>query len=234
LRAPLAIRTGKEAAMKNFLFVSLAVGFSLLLLSSSCAPPLTLPTEELTQDAAPSDNPIPETKPIAGDAITAEDLGNGVTKIRANASDAEKWIYYSFASKAQIMPEDPKDSTEWTIAFRRFLIKTNGGISGRGGVEVAILDNQEFDLLQKAPANGYLVDQEDGEDTNTDPDYAFLLQDAWYRYNVADHTLTPRKRVYVVKEREQYYKVEMLGYYDQFGNSGFPAFRWAPLQPPSP
>jgi len=218
-----------------FLFFTLAsIGFS-----TSCAPEL-VPPKEKTQhtDASSPDNSTPQegppkTRVVPGQKVTNKDLGSGVTQTRLNTSDAEAWLYFSFATGKQAKPQDPKTSKEWDLAFQRFKGKTNGGISGSGGVEVAILDNQTFESVTTAPEKGYISDKEDGSDEDKDPDFAFLVQKAWYVYNPTDHTLKPRKRIYVLKSTDgTYYKIQFTKYYDDNGNSGFPTFKWAKVTPP--
>jgi hypothetical protein len=153
-----------------------------------------------------------------------------------DASNKDVWIYYSLATNAEVTPETPKDSKDWDLSFRRSKIHSNGGDSGKGGVEVAKLDNQDFDALTTAPADGYATD--DGKfrtDMPNDPDTysVFLGEDSWYNYG-AGHSVTPKeKRVYVIKTTAgKYVKLQMLSYYSDDAKSGYPKFKYAEIEAP--
>jgi hypothetical protein len=157
---------------------------------------------------------------------------NGITITRVDAESSERWVYFDLDTAAEVVTATPETTPEWDLGFQRFQIKTNGGVSGSGGVEVAVLPNADFEMLTRAPSSGYIVDQNDSSDEGDDPDYAFLAGDPWYVYNPMYHTLSPREVVYVVRTASAYFKVEMTGYYDMAGTGGFPTFRWAPIEPP--
>src|SRR4051812_30139498 len=57
--------------------------------------------------------------------------GAGTVVIDATSEDA--WVYFSFATGAVVKtPEKPGESLAWDIAFQRYNMKTNGGVSGKG------------------------------------------------------------------------------------------------------
>jgi heme-binding HmuY-like protein len=176
----------------------------------------------------------PYVEPAVVEPVATEDNGDETFTTRVLAEDGDVWVYFDFQSGAQVTPATPEDSADWDLAFSRFHIKTNGGISGSGASEVAVLPDGDFDGLAQAPDGGYLEDSDDGDDDNSEPDYVFELDDGWYAYDPASHTLTPRPLVYVVLTPEgDYFKLEMLGYYDAAGSDARPSFRWAPLAAPS-
>ena len=147
----------------------------------------------------------------------------------------ELWIFFDLETAQQVNPLTPEDSDEWDVAFQRFKVKTNGGISGSGGVEGARLAGVDFSTLDQAPPGGYVVDAEDSGDEDVDPDYVFLGPAPWYDYDGTGHTLSPADAVYVLRSVEgNYFKVQMLDYYDDAGTSGFPKLRWGPIQAPDP
>ncbi|RMH39585.1 MAG: hypothetical protein D6689_16075 [Deltaproteobacteria bacterium] len=166
--------------------------------------------------------------------IAHTDNGDGTTTTRVDASREGVWVYLDLETKAEVDPATPDDSDDWDLAFQRFKIKSNGGASGTGGVEVAVLPDADFDALSRAPEVGYIVDAPDSDDDDEDPDTAFLGGDGWYDYDPSSHTLSPRDIVYVVRTVEGgYFKLQMLDYYDDAGTSGFPTFRWGPVEPPA-
>jgi hypothetical protein len=173
--------------------------------------------------------------PDAGDTtpsrVTNTENADGTTTTRVDASAEAVWVYLDLEAKEEV----EATSTSWDLAFQRTKIMVDGGVSGSGNVAVAILDGVAFDGMAAAPAGGYVTDEADGDDMNTDPDLAFLRDMGWYSYNPMTHVITPRERVYVVRTVEgAYVKVQLTDYYDQAGTSGFPTFRWASINPPAP
>jgi hypothetical protein len=163
--------------------------------------------------------------------ITHTDNGDGTVTTRVDATDESEWVYLDLEARSEVIPDDPATSADWDLSFQRFMIRIDGGVSGAGGMELVVLADVDFDALTEAPAAGYITDRPDGDDEDQDPDLAFLSEGGWYSYDPTTHTLSPRDLVYVVRSVEgNHYKVEMLDYYDAAGTSGFPAFRWAPIQ----
>ncbi|PID38356.1 MAG: hypothetical protein CSA24_00180 [Deltaproteobacteria bacterium] len=194
------------------------VGAALLSLTA-CAPDLR------------GDQPL-VTPPKARIATT--DNGDGTFTTHVNATSDERWVYLDLATGREVEVADPQASPAWDLGFQRFQIKSNGGISGEGDVAVAILRDQAFDTLKEAPKDGYVVDAVDSDDVGVTDDLAFLIDGAWYSYDVKTHTLTARKTVYVVRTQAgRYVKIQLLAYYDDVGTSGHLRFRWAELDPPS-
>lgn len=143
-----------------------------------------------------------------------------------DASDEVSWVYFDLETGAEIEVDDPAEDLQWDLAFRRFHIATNGGVSGSAGSEVALL-SQAFDEVTETPNTGFIVDEADGDDENEDPDYAFR---DWYDYNFMTHVLTPQAQTYVVLTGSgNVFKVALERYYDEAGTSGFPTVAWAAL-----
>lgn len=162
--------------------------------------------------------------------VDTESLDDGSFMTRVDASSSEEWIYFSFVSGRQIIPLDPANNSDWDLGFQRFHIISNGGASGSGGADVAVLVDQTFDTVVAAPVDGYMADQPDGDDTDTVVDTVFEAGDGWYAYDDMTNRLSPRANVYVVRTaRGAHYKLSILDYYDAAGSSGHPSFSWAPL-----
>jgi hypothetical protein len=158
--------------------------------------------------------------------VTNTDNGDGTTTTVVDATRDADWVYLDLETAAEVGEGD-----DWDLAFQRFKIKLNGGVSGDGGMEVAILPGADFGAMVAAPADGWVTDVADGPDDDADPDLAF---GGWYAYDVATHVLTPNDQVYVVRSGAGgYFKLEMLDYYDDAGTSAFPKFRWGPVEPPT-
>ncbi len=162
--------------------------------------------------------------------VTTEPLAGGGFTTRVDASDSEAWVYFSFVSGGQVIPLDAANSSDWDLGFLRFHIISNGGVSGNGGASVAVLTDQTFEGVTSAPADGYVADQPDSDDSDMVVNSTFEAGDGWYAYDEMTNRLSPRALVYVVQTgRGAHYKLSILDYYDAAGSSGHPLFSWAEL-----
>lgn len=143
-----------------------------------------------------------------------------------DASDEVTWVYFDLETGVELEVDQRTEDLQWDLAFRRFHVATNSGVSGPGGSEVALLP-RAFDEVTGIPDTGFLVDEADGDDDNDDPDYVFR---DWYDYNFMTHVLTPQTQTYVVRTGSgNTFKVALERYYDEAGTSGFPAVAWSAL-----
>jgi heme-binding HmuY-like protein len=163
-------------------------------------------------------------------AIVTDPAMDGTFTTRVDAANPDTWVYFSFDSGSQVTPPDPASSDEWDLAFQRFHIISNGGVSGTGGAAIAIVSGQPFDAVTVAPSDGYVTDQPDTDDDDTVVNSAFESGDGWYDYDPATNRLSPYPNVYVVQTPSgDHFKLEILDYYDTAGTSGHPTFAWAAL-----
>jgi hypothetical protein len=198
---------------------------ALCLAAVACAPSLRDPNDP---DKMPDDI---EVRTLPGPPVSVKEESAGVFHVRINASNKNKWVYYAFGKEESLTPELPTRDESWHLAFRRYFIKSNSGISGIGETTVALLRDQAFEKITQAPKEGYLADEKGKNDQ--EPLSAFGREGEWYYYDLLRHVLSPRPEfLYIVKTKEQYYKVQMLKYYDDNGNSGFPSFRYAAIAAP--
>jgi hypothetical protein len=197
---------------------------ALIVLTAACAPRLETPND------GPDAGPDVPTGPVIH-----QDAGGGVTITRIKATDEVLWLFFDFESMEAVEPVTPEASELWDLGFRRFHIKLNGGASGTGGMEVALLAGVAFADVSQAPADGYVSDApDDEEDVDLDPEYVMSKGDtAWFDYSLMTHVLTPRDHVYVVRSVEgRYYKMQLLGYYDDAGSPAYPRFQWSQIPGP--
>jgi hypothetical protein len=152
--------------------------------------------------------------------------------VRLDASSQTDWVYFNLTRGGVVKVTDEQTSRDWDIAFKRFSIKLNGGVSGTGGAEAVVL-KEAFDSVSQAPASGFVSDAPDGEDTDTEADYLLSTGDSgWYDYDPNSHTLTARSQVYVVRAvDDNVFKLAVQGYYNDAGSSGYPVIRYQPLSP---
>jgi len=206
--------------MKSIVSFLASTGIALAL--SACAPDLSLALEGGDMEDFSSEY---------GENLSHEDLPDGATKTVVDATDADAWIYLDLESRMQVTPATPEDSRDWDIAFRRFEIKTNGGVNGQGGVEAVGIEGMAFEAVAVAPIEGYRVDAVDGpEEDNLLMDY--VLND-WFNYSPMSHILTPRPVVFIVRSVEStYFKFAIDGYYSEAGTAGIMQFHWAEIDPP--
>ena len=169
------------------------------------------------------------------DRVVHTELGEGLRETVVNASDKAAWVYLDLDTGEELDVPTALATQAWELAFQRFKIITNSGISGPGGVGTAVLPGADFDALVQAPAEGYREDRPDGADGNTDLDSAFLEGDGWYAYSLSEHRLKALDRVFVIRTTAgRYAKLQLTDYYSAAGSSGYLTFRWAPLEPPAP
>jgi hypothetical protein len=156
-----------------------------------------------------------------------------VRRLEVNATAMDQWVYLRLDTGAEVAVQDAAASREWDLGIKRYYLKINGGVSGGCGSEVAVQSGTEFSALARAPMAGYVTDQPDSSDEDPEPDYALSQSGGWYDYNVMTHALTPRSQFYILKTcTGGYVKLQMTGYYDSAGTSGFPGFRVAPVAAP--
>ncbi len=150
-----------------------------------------------------------------------------------DATLADRWVHLHLADGAAYSAETLNgEALDWDLAFQRFKVRVNGGVSGAGGVEVAVLESS-FAGVRSAPPDGYLSDAPDADgDGEIEPVFESVA-DGWYVYDSGTHTLTPRALVYVVQTHDgRFEKVEFRDYYDDAGSSGFPTIVHAEIEAP--
>lgn len=173
---------------------------------------------------------VEATEETTGEAVVTEAGTGGAFVTRVDASDMAAWRYFSFATGTEVVPADPATSADWDLAFQRFHILSNGGVTGSSGAAIAVVSGQAFADVSAAPADGYVEDAADGDDDDTISESAFSDGDGWYAYDPATNRLSPYPNVYVVRTGSgAFFKLAILDYYDASGTSGFPQFEWSGL-----
>ena len=171
----------------------------LAVLVVGCAPSL-MPAEDTDTDTDADTEPLIET--VDG-------------QVFVNASDYDNWVYFEIDEGLEVFPGNPDDSIDWDLAFKRFNVKINGGISGTGGMGVAVLPEEAYDSLTTAPTDGYITDEADADEDGV-PELAFK---DWYDYDMQTHLLSPADVVYVARSVEgAHFKIQFENYYDEAGS----------------
>lgn len=175
--------------------------------------------------------------PPSSGTFTHTRLEDGSWETLVDASSTTAWSYLDFETGLAVTPSDPTNERTWDVAFQRFKIISNGGVSGMGGALVARVTDTPFANITQAPEGGYLADAPDGDiDRDDTADSAFTNgENDWYNYDVATHQVSPREDItYIVRTPEMhFFKVQIRAYYDAAGSPGFLRFHWAAVLPPA-
>jgi hypothetical protein len=179
--------------------------------------PETTPDASTTEETPDGDVP-------SGRVTTTRGADGTYTTIVDSTSMTE-WVHGDLETgRENATPAD------WDLRFQRFNISVNGGPTGGGGVMVAPVPNVAFADMTSVPAGGWITDAPDGDDTNSDPDYAFGQDGGWYDYNQMTHKLSPKPIVWAIKTTGgAALKLEIKRYYDDAGTAGWLELHWAPL-----
>jgi hypothetical protein len=155
-----------------------------------------------------------------------EDFRVGVELRVTVARDASTFVNLAAAKVVDIGEAEPRQSSDWDLAFRGWDIFTNGGASGGG--KGAAFGPLPFTYLLAA----------------VEPrDVPFLIEDKaagafrdWYFYDGQWHSLYSRFHAYGVKSGERLFKLQLLGYYGDVQGapiSGLFRLRYAEVTPES-
>lgn len=176
------------------------------------------------------------------------DPAGAVVRVLDATSNTE-WVYFDLASNSVVYPSDPYNSSQWDIAFRRFIIKVNGGVSGTGNVAVATLEDTDFATVAAQPSatvqaaaidtaalsyytDRALMDLSDAELISLDAGRFFpVCADGFDCINenagsVDRAYLNPQSRAYVFmtrgsgQNRSNTGNSDILGWYDYFPDEG--------------
>ena len=152
-----------------------------------------------------------------------------------NSTSSTTWKYFSFAKNDTIVVSDPLTSKEWDLAFQRYRIKTNGGMSGSG---------------QGSAANSYLKGQTGFDALKIVPDTATFSSDSsviiavqqgyatyvinpeiysWFTIELAAQgtQIIPSDYIFFVKASDgKYAKVWFKSYYSAANLSGHVTFQY--------
>jgi len=138
------------------------------------------------------------------DSQAGDNSPENVTSLKINATSYSNWTYVNLddAEVVTLSEEQAADSDAWHLAFRRHAVKSNGGASGSGPVQVALADEQaEFyneaepvaNVFLNADASQYLADLEktyaqDQLAFSQDSQQPVIAGADWY--NPTTHTLS--------------------------------------------
>jgi hypothetical protein len=160
--------------------------------------------------------------------VLSDDAGVKTLYIDASAGgpmeqENNPWIYVSFAKAARVDLTDPAAdaSTEWDLALKRPVLRTNSGDGGPGEGGLAFLKEKTFDEVTDADAREASLSVEQWFDVmcvakKDAGGYLATTFDGWYDYGGQEtHAVTPHPGVFILRAGEggALYKLEILTYY---------------------
>lgn len=141
---------------------------------------------------------------------TVEHL-TGPTRYTIDARSENVWIYFDFSRGAVVPVLDPKQDA-WDLAFKRYVMRTNGGRSNPAG-QGAVLKVQARDFAVVAQVPDDVEFQADVHPKNRLHPFNPVLE-KWYNYSYLANVLAPKPEVYVVRTQDgKYAKIRLLSYY---------------------
>lgn len=186
----------------------------------------------------------PVAKVSAGAVSSTSAAGVHTTSVDATAggfgnSAGEPFVYLSFTggTAAKVTLDDPSsfDSDEWDLAFKRYVIRANGGDSGPGDVAVAAVPASNLDAVTEMPsaASFGLDDFATDDCTLVSDQLGAPLTAIGVWYSASNGHLDPLPTVYVVKLRDgSHIKLKIVTYYGDPADPSRSAYfklDWAPL-----
>ncbi|PTL82761.1 HmuY family protein [Vitiosangium sp. GDMCC 1.1324] len=158
--------------------------------------------------------------------VTAQEDGSRVAIIDATNKSAT--VFFDIDEGREMKVDEAFDTNGWDLSFQRYVITMNGGGGNpTGEVQVAVLEGESWDALTTAPTQGYQQDA-------SEPVFSGV-EGGWYAYDIVQHKLVTRDGLlYVVRSsRGQFFKLQMLSYYDSAGTPARLSFRYQQLQRPT-
>ena len=145
------------------------------------------------------------------------------------------WKYFSFATNDTVTVADPANSTAWDLAFQRYRIKTNGGLSGSGSGSAAnsyLKGQTGFDALKVIPDTTTFV-ADASIQIAVQQGYATYLVNPtlynWFSLEFATQgtQIVPTDYIFIVKTAAgKYAKVWFKSYYSATNLSGYVTFQY--------
>ena len=128
-----------------------------------------------------------------------------------DARSENVWVYFDFSRGAVVPVLNPKQDG-WDLAFKRYVMRTNGGRSNPDGQgAVLTLQERDFAAVSRVPEDvGF---QADVHPKNRLHAFNPALE-KWYNYSYLANVLAPKPEVYIIRTQDgKYAKMRMLSYY---------------------
>ena len=128
-----------------------------------------------------------------------------------DARSENVWVYFDFSRGAVVPVLDPKQDG-WDLAFKRYVMRTNGGRSNPDGQGAVLkIHERDFAVVPQVPED--VEFQADIHPKNRLHPFNPVLE-KWYNYSYLANVLAPKPAIYVVRTQDgKYAKMRMLSYY---------------------
>lgn len=152
-----------------------------------------------------------------------------------NSTGSTTWKYFSFTTNDTISVTDPEHSTDWDLAFQRYRVKTNGGLSGSGLGSAANSykkGQSGFDELATVPDTTTFAADESIQIAIQQGYATYIVNPVLYNWFSLEFSATgtqivPTDDVFIVKTATgKYAKVWIKSYYSATNVSGFVTFAY--------
>ncbi len=152
-----------------------------------------------------------------------------------NATNSTAWKYFSFAKNDTITVTNPMTSAEWDLAFQRYRVRTNSGLSGNGmgGAANSYQKLQAgFDAIKIVPDTASFEVDKSIEIAVQQGSAIYIVNPELYTwFNIelaaAGTQIVPTDYVYFIKTGTgKYAKVWFKSYYSATNVSGYVTFQY--------
>ncbi len=128
-----------------------------------------------------------------------------------DARSQERWTYFDFSHGA-VVPVQHLETDEWDLAFRRNVIRSNGGDTNPTGQGALFgIETEDLAGVTRVPDDAAFVS--DVRSTRRLRSFNPVV-DKWYHYSYTENVLTPKPMVYIVRTQDgKYAKMRILSYY---------------------
>jgi hypothetical protein len=129
-------------------------------------------------------------------------------------------VYVKLSDGTKVAVTDPASmsSTDWDLAFKRYVVRSNSGDGGPGNAGAAFLNNKDFAATTLADAQAAMLEQELWFDENCEYELdatngLVTSFSSWFMYE--GMVLSPQPGTWVVRGADgaSLYKLEFLTYY---------------------
>jgi HmuY protein len=176
---------------------------------------------------APTDPSEPSVSNFLPTPFKPQEVGErlvGPTVYTVDARDQELWMYFDFSRASVVAMQNPK-TDDWDLAFRRHVVRTNGGDTNPTGQGALLsIPDKDFAAITQVPADAVFVsDVRTKKRLNV---YNPAIQ-KWYNYSYTANVLTPKPIVYIVRTQDgKYAKIRFLSYYCKGSEAGCMTFEY--------
>lgn len=168
---------------------------------------------------------------------STEDLEVKQVTLSRKTAYGNDWIYFSLSKGKELTGIDEtnrESNNEWDLAFNRYNVRTNSGLSGKGKGGALDSGKTEMDEVAEVPAGTFVID-EMGKITSRftgngveeiESPLNKKLGEA-IKFQGPPPSYTPNDHVYIIRTADgKYAKIQIESFYNDEGKSGFVTFKY--------